>query len=127
MLPGQSTNALKEDCPVRQKLIISVLAVIVATVVLAAGASDQSVSLPEQLAALYKLVKMGSDSSGYSVVEEGTLLSIQKGNILPASLERRLPTSSDRVLGSPSRRQSSSRKQTRFTRPKLTSMWTRTQ
>jgi hypothetical protein len=40
------------------------------------------VSLQEQLAAQYKLVKMGSDTSGYSVVEEGTLLAIQKGGIL---------------------------------------------
>jgi len=38
--------------------------------------------VPEQLAAQYKLVKMGSDTSGYSVVEAGTLLAIQKGGIL---------------------------------------------
>jgi hypothetical protein len=41
----------------------------------------QAVSLQEQLAAQYKLAKMGSDSSGWSIVEEGTLLSIQKGGI----------------------------------------------
>jgi hypothetical protein len=45
-------------------------------------ASAQAVSLEEQLAAQYKLVKMGSDTSGYSVVEAGTLLAIQKGGIL---------------------------------------------
>jgi hypothetical protein len=45
-------------------------------------ASAQAVSLQEQLAAQYKLVKMGSDTSGYSVVEEGTLLAIQKGGLL---------------------------------------------
>ena len=45
-------------------------------------ASAQAVSLQEQLAAQYKLVKMGSDTSGYSVVEAGTLLAIQKGGIL---------------------------------------------
>jgi hypothetical protein len=39
------------------------------------------VSLQEQLAAQYKLVKMGSDTSGYSVVEKGTMLAIQKGGI----------------------------------------------
>src|ERR1700692_219788 len=39
-------------------------------------------SLQEQLAAQYKLVKMGSDTGGYSVVEEGTLLAIQKGGLL---------------------------------------------
>ncbi|MGA8212674.1 MAG: hypothetical protein WB799_03725 [Candidatus Sulfotelmatobacter sp.] len=47
-----------------------------------ARASAQAVSLQEQLAAQYKLVKMGSDTSGYSVVEKGTLLAIQKGGIL---------------------------------------------
>ena len=45
-------------------------------------AHAQAVSLQEQLAAQYKLVKMGSDTSGYSVVEEGTLLVIQKGGLL---------------------------------------------
>jgi hypothetical protein len=45
-------------------------------------AHGQAVSLQEQLAAQYKLVKMGSDTSGYSVVEEGTLLVIQKGGLL---------------------------------------------
>lgn len=39
-------------------------------------------TLQEQLAAQYKLVKMGSDTSGYSVVEEGTLLALQKGGVL---------------------------------------------
>jgi hypothetical protein len=45
-------------------------------------ANSQAVSLQEQLAAQYKLVKMGSDTSGYSVVEKGTLLAVQKGGIL---------------------------------------------
>jgi len=45
-------------------------------------ARAQAVSLQEQLAAQYKLVKMGSDTNGYSVVEEGTLLAIQKGGLL---------------------------------------------
>jgi hypothetical protein len=47
---------------------------------IASGA--QSVSLQDQLAAQYKLVKMGSDTSGYSVTEEGTLLTVQKGGLL---------------------------------------------
>ena len=42
----------------------------------------QAPTLQEQLAAQYKAVKMGSDTGGYSVVEEGTLLAIQKGGIL---------------------------------------------
>jgi hypothetical protein len=45
-------------------------------------ASAPAASLPEQLAAQYKLARIGSDSSGYSVVQEGTLLAIQKGGIL---------------------------------------------
>src|SRR5271170_7083861 len=45
-------------------------------------ANAQAVSLQEQLAAQYKLAKMGSDTSGYSVVEEGTLLVVQKGGLL---------------------------------------------
>lgn len=39
-------------------------------------------TLQEQLAAQYKLVKMGSDTGGYSVVEEGTLLAMQKGGVV---------------------------------------------
>jgi hypothetical protein len=45
-------------------------------------AHAQAPTLQEQLAAQYKLVKMGSDTSGYSVVEEGTLLAVQKGGML---------------------------------------------
>ncbi len=45
-------------------------------------ASAQAVSLQEQLAAQYKSVKMGSDTSGYSVIDKGTLLEIKKGGIL---------------------------------------------
>jgi hypothetical protein len=54
----------------------------------------QAPTLQEQLAAQYKLVKMGSDTSGYSVVEKGTLLAIQKGGILavPYSDQSVLPT-----------------------------------
>jgi hypothetical protein len=39
-------------------------------------------SIADQLAAQYKLVKMGTDSKGASVIEEGTVLDIQKGGIL---------------------------------------------
>lgn len=44
--------------------------------------AQATVSLDEQLAAQYKLVKMGSDTGGYSVIEPGTLLAIKKGGIL---------------------------------------------
>src|SRR5882672_1345237 len=48
----------------------------------------QAPTLQEQLAAQYKLVKMGSDTSGYSVVDAGTLLAIQKGGILAVPYTR---------------------------------------
>ncbi|MGC1372611.1 MAG: hypothetical protein WA824_10785, partial [Candidatus Sulfotelmatobacter sp.] len=54
----------------------------VAIVFAASLAAAQAPTLQEQLAAQYKLVKMGSDTSGYSVVDKGTLLAIQKGGIL---------------------------------------------
>jgi len=56
--------------------------VLMAAVMLPVWAGAQAVSLQEQLAAQYKLAKMGSDTSGYSVVEEGTLLAIQKGGLM---------------------------------------------
>jgi hypothetical protein len=40
------------------------------------------VSLEDQLKAQYTMAKMGSDSSGWSVVQEGTLLAVQKGGIM---------------------------------------------
>jgi uncharacterized membrane protein YgcG len=49
------------------------------------ASAQATVSLQEQLVAQYKLVKMGSDTSGYSVIEQGTLLAIQKGGILGVS------------------------------------------
>jgi len=58
---------------------ISLAAVIALTSLVA---SAQAPTLQEQLVAQYKLVKMGSDTGGYSVVEEGTLLEIKKGGIL---------------------------------------------
>jgi hypothetical protein len=64
-------------------ILVSGLGVLAATIFPSSMASGQApVSLQEQLAAQYKLVKMGSDTSGYSVVEKGTLLAVQKGGIL---------------------------------------------
>jgi hypothetical protein len=57
-------------------------AAILAAALLSPAASAQAVSLQEQLAAQYKLVKMGTDSGGITVVEPGTLLAIQKGGVL---------------------------------------------
>jgi len=61
---------------------------------LVSGSMGQAPTLQEQLAAQYKLVKMGSDTSGYSVVDAGTLLAIQKGGILavPYSDQAVLPS-----------------------------------
>jgi hypothetical protein len=61
-------------------LATAILLTLVATSFIAANA--QAPTLQEQLVAQYKLVKMGSDTGGYSVVEKGTLLKIEKGGIL---------------------------------------------
>ncbi|MGA9978213.1 MAG: hypothetical protein WBQ08_06225 [Candidatus Sulfotelmatobacter sp.] len=66
----------------RQRSSIPVAAAIIVTTLLAPMARAQAPTLQEQLIAQYKLVKMGSDTSGYSVVEKGTLLEIKKGGIL---------------------------------------------
>ena len=63
-------------------MVLLAATIFAATILPTALANAQAVSLQEQLAAQYKLVKMGSDTSGYSVVEEGTLLAIQKGGLL---------------------------------------------
>ena len=60
--------------------LIPVLAFIAAGFAVSAGA--QAPTIEEQLAAQYKVVKMGSDTGGYSVIDKGTLLAIQKGGIL---------------------------------------------
>jgi len=61
-------------------LATAILLTLVATSFINANA--QAPTLQEQLVAQYKLVKMGSDTGGYSVVEKGTLLKIEKGGIL---------------------------------------------
>ena len=65
----------------RQRLRVLIPA-FAAVAFLAAQGYAQAPTLEEQLSAQYKLVKMGSDSSGYSVVEEGTLLEVKKGGII---------------------------------------------
>jgi len=66
----------------RQHSAVSLLAAVIAIMVLAPLARAQAPTLQEQLLAQYKLVKMGSDTSGYSVIDKGTLLEIKKGGIL---------------------------------------------
>ncbi len=63
----------------RFKLLFPALALVLT---MAVRAHAQAPTLQEQLAAQYKLVKMGSDTSGYAVVDAGTLLEIKKGGIL---------------------------------------------
>jgi len=71
---------------------------ILATVAMVSGsvvlANAQAPTLQEQLAAQYKFVRMGSDSNGVSVIEEGQLLQVQKGGILG------VPYSEKQVLAS---------------------------
>lgn len=64
----------------RLKILVPGLAACLLTMGVLANA--QAPTMQEQLAAQYKLCKMGSDTGGYSVVEEGTLLAIQKGGIM---------------------------------------------
>ena len=68
----------------RSEWTIAVVAIFGASLLQVGSALAQggTVTLQEQLAAQYKLAKMGSDTSGYSVVEEGTLLAVQKGGIM---------------------------------------------
>jgi hypothetical protein len=65
-----------------ERMIPLIVVVVCAAVLPLPRAGAQAVSLQEQLAAQYKAAKIGSDTSGYSVTEEGTLLAIQKGGML---------------------------------------------
>jgi len=66
-----------------ERKIAATLVMMGATLLLSPLASAQAtVTLQDQLAAQYKVVKMGSDTSGYSVIEAGTLLEVKKGGIL---------------------------------------------
>jgi len=64
------------------RMIPLIVVAVCATVLPLPSAHAQAVSLQEQLVAQYKAAKLGSDTSGYSVTEEGTLLAIQKGGML---------------------------------------------
>jgi hypothetical protein len=63
----------------QSKLFIPILAVASMGI---AQAAAQAPSLQEQLAAQYKLAKLGSDSNGVAVTDAGTLLEVKKGGIL---------------------------------------------
>ncbi|MGA8539630.1 MAG: hypothetical protein WB566_09025 [Terriglobales bacterium] len=71
----------KIEMPVRIVALIAVVSIVVLT----AGsvlAQAPAVPLEDQLKAQYTLVKMGADSGGAAVVEQGTILVIKKGGIL---------------------------------------------
>lgn len=62
-------------------VVVLVVVAIAPSIVQAQGAAP-TVSLEDQLKAQYTLVKMGADSSGAAVVEQGTVLVVKKGGIL---------------------------------------------
>jgi hypothetical protein len=69
----------------RQKIELAVLVVTLLAVGIApcmVWAQAPTVSLEDQLKAQYTLVKMGADSGGAAVVEQGTILVVKKGGIL---------------------------------------------
>jgi len=66
----------------RLRVLIPAAAVPLAVFASCVLVQAQAPTLGEQLAAQYKLVKMGADSSGTAVLEEGTLLEIKKGGIV---------------------------------------------
>jgi hypothetical protein len=69
----------------RQKIGMAVLIVGLALIGIMPGmvvAQAPGVPLEDQLKAQYTLVKMGADSSGAAVVEQGTILVVKKGGIL---------------------------------------------
>jgi uncharacterized membrane protein YgcG len=67
----------------RPRIEIAVLVVaVIASVIMPCLVSAQGVPLEDQLKAQYTLVKMGSDTGGAAVVDQGTILVIKKGGIL---------------------------------------------
>jgi uncharacterized membrane protein YgcG len=64
--------------------IVVALAVVGITVGIASpiAFAQATVSLEDQLKAQYTLVKMGQDSSGAAVIDQGTILVVKKGGIL---------------------------------------------
>lgn len=66
----------------RQKIEMAVLVVALMVVGITPCLLVAQVPLEDQLKAQYTMVKMGSDTSGAAVVEQGTVLVIKKGGIL---------------------------------------------
>ena len=66
----------------RRNIEMAILASALVIIGLSSTLLTAQVSLEDQLKAQYQLVKMGEDSSGAAVVEQGTVLTIKKGGIL---------------------------------------------
>ena len=68
----------------KRERAIQVIALMVAGIFLrsVAAAQNTPTSLRQQLRAQYKIVRIGSDSNGTSVLQPGTVLTVQKGGIL---------------------------------------------
>jgi len=66
----------------RQRIEMAVLVVALVVVGITPGMVAAQVSLEDQLQAQYTLVKMGADTGGAAVVDQGTILVIKKGGIL---------------------------------------------
>jgi hypothetical protein len=66
----------------RQKIEMAVLFVVLIVVGITPTLVVAQVPLEDQLKAQYTLVKMGADTGGAAVVEQGTILVIKKGGIL---------------------------------------------
>jgi hypothetical protein len=64
------------------RISLMIPSVAIATVMSLLPAAMAQVSLQEQLHAQYKTVRLGTDSGGMSVVDPGTVLTIQKGGVL---------------------------------------------
>jgi len=74
-----------------QRLKTVVPGLVLGALISCSVAFAQAPTLAEQLAAQYKVTKMGSDTGGAAVVEAGTLLAIQKGGILGVPYTDKVP------------------------------------
>jgi uncharacterized membrane protein YgcG len=77
-----NSGSSQEEFEMRQKTGMMVLIGGLVLLALTSSSLSAQVSIEDQLKAQYNFAKMGQDSTGYSVVTEGTLLSIQKGGII---------------------------------------------
>jgi uncharacterized membrane protein YgcG len=79
---GWGAAASQEEVAMRQRIEMGLVVVALIAVGMGSQLAVAQVSLEDQLKAQYTLVKMGEDSSGAAVVEQGTILVVKKGGIL---------------------------------------------